>query len=195
MLASGADARRVRVIGFWYRVLAGTVDLVLLVPLLMLFAAVTAAAGGREMRSVSEIGPSYLVELALEGGVGGMAALWMAALVGLLYFVVFHALRGQTLGERLLGIRVIDEWGETPSLPRVLLRTVAGVVSLAGGCLGFLWIAFDREKRGLHDWVAGTYVVRARMTRDGSEGSDKAAAETMAFKETVGESAAAEGTR
>jgi uncharacterized RDD family membrane protein YckC len=27
--------------------------------------------------------------------------------------------------------------------------------------LGFLWIGFDREKRGLHDWLADTYVVRA----------------------------------
>jgi uncharacterized RDD family membrane protein YckC len=26
--------------------------------------------------------------------------------------------------------------------------------------LGFLWIGFDSEKRGLHDWIAGTYVVR-----------------------------------
>ena len=28
--------------------------------------------------------------------------------------------------------------------------------------LGFAWIGFDREKRGLHDWLAGTYVVRGR---------------------------------
>jgi uncharacterized RDD family membrane protein YckC len=26
--------------------------------------------------------------------------------------------------------------------------------------LGYLWIAFDAEKRGLHDWIAGTYVIR-----------------------------------
>jgi len=25
-----------------------------------------------------------------------------------------------------------------------------------------LWIGFDREKRALHDWVAGTYVVLAQ---------------------------------
>jgi uncharacterized RDD family membrane protein YckC len=24
-----------------------------------------------------------------------------------------------------------------------------------------LWIGFDREKRGLHDWIADTYVVKA----------------------------------
>jgi uncharacterized RDD family membrane protein YckC len=26
--------------------------------------------------------------------------------------------------------------------------------------LGFLWIGFDSEKRGLQDWVSGTYVVK-----------------------------------
>jgi uncharacterized RDD family membrane protein YckC len=27
--------------------------------------------------------------------------------------------------------------------------------------LGFLWVGFDSEKRGLHDWIAGTYVIKA----------------------------------
>ena len=35
---------------------------------------------------------------------------------------------------------------------------LAGVVTLF---LGFLWVGFDSEKRGLHDWIAGTYVIRA----------------------------------
>jgi uncharacterized RDD family membrane protein YckC len=34
----------------------------------------------------------------------------------------------------------------------------AGAVTLG---LGFLWIGFDSEKRGLHDWLSGTYVVKA----------------------------------
>ena len=35
---------------------------------------------------------------------------------------------------------------------------LAGVATLF---LGFLWMGFDSEKRGLHDWIAGTYVIRA----------------------------------
>ena len=34
------------------------------------------------------------------------------------------------------------------------------VLGLAIAVLGFLWIAFDSEKRGWHDWLAGTYVVK-----------------------------------
>ena len=36
---------------------------------------------------------------------------------------------------------------------------MAGLATLG---LGFLWIAFDSEKRGLHDWLSGTYVVKER---------------------------------
>ena len=35
------------------------------------------------------------------------------------------------------------------------------VGSVATLGLGFFWIGFDSEKRGLHDWLAGTYVVKA----------------------------------
>jgi hypothetical protein len=34
---------------------------------------------------------------------------------------------------------------------------LAGIATLF---LGFLWIGFDHEKRGLQDWIAGTYVIR-----------------------------------
>ena len=37
------------------------------------------------------------------------------------------------------------------------LDHLLGVATLG---LGFIWIAFDSEKRGLHDWLAGTYVVK-----------------------------------
>ena len=58
------------------------------------------------------------------------------------------------------------------AIPAALILTVAKaafptlrpglLVSLALFCGWYLWIAFSREKRGLHDLLAGTYVVRAR---------------------------------
>ena len=65
-------------------------------------------------------------------------------------------------GKRLLGLMVIDVYGERPGLARTLLRTSGYLVSAALFSLGFLWIGFDRERRALHDWLAGTYVVLAR---------------------------------
>ena len=58
-------------------------------------------------------------------------------------------------------VTVIDAYGERPSMARALVRTLAltAVVGAAGARL--LWIGFDREKRGLHDWLADTYVVKA----------------------------------
>jgi uncharacterized RDD family membrane protein YckC len=146
----------------WRRALAGVLDGVVLLPTMALFAAVTATVGGRPLHGLGELGPNYAIELLLDGGGAGLAALGMAALVAFLYFFVFHATRGQTPGQRAAGVRVIDVWGERPSPLRTALRTAGYFVSLAGCSLGLLWIGFDREKRGLHDWLAGTYVVRTR---------------------------------
>ena len=77
-----------------------------------------------------------------------------------LYQFVFQATVGQTLGMRLLKLRVVDVYGEPPSYPRAGLRTAAYLASAATLFLGFWWIGFDAEKRGLHDWIAGTYVIR-----------------------------------
>ena len=81
--------------------------------------------------------------------------------VTVIYLYVFQATLGQTIGMRVLKLRVIDVFGERPSMGRVALRTAGYLAGLATLSLGFLWIGFDAEKRGLHDWIAGTYVIRA----------------------------------
>ncbi len=156
------EGARYRVAGFWRRAAAGAVDALLLAPLVLLFGGATLAAGGHPLPRASELGLGYAVDLALAGGANGLAALVMAAIVVALYFFIFHWLRGQTPGKRLLRVRVIDVYGERPAAARALVRTAAYLPSVALFSLGFVWIGFDREKRGLHDWMAGTYVVVAR---------------------------------
>jgi uncharacterized RDD family membrane protein YckC len=71
----------------------------------------------------------------------------------LLVELFFDALYGQTIGKRLLGIRVIRADGDgLGSLPWLLLRTVL---------LGMLVpaVVWDRDRRGLHDKAAGVVVV------------------------------------
>ncbi len=71
----------------------------------------------------------------------------------LLVEVVFDALFGQTVGKRLLGIRVIRADGRgLGSVPWLLLRAVL---------LGMLVpaVVWDRDRRGLHDKAAGVVVV------------------------------------
>lgn len=89
---------------------------------------------------------------------GGPAFLWF--LVGLAYFVVLEAQYGQTLGKRLVGIRVATEDGGPidyrASLVRNLLRIVDGLFFyLVGAVLIFV---SDREQR-LGDRIGDTVVV------------------------------------
>jgi uncharacterized RDD family membrane protein YckC len=71
----------------------------------------------------------------------------------LLVELIFDVLYGQTIGKRLLGIRVIRVDGDgLGSFPWLLLRAVL---------LGMLVpaVVWDRDRRGLHDKAAGVVVV------------------------------------
>jgi uncharacterized RDD family membrane protein YckC len=84
----------------------------------------------------------------------------MFAAIGLVYLLVFHIALGRTLGMRLLRLRVIDVYGDRPSPARCVARCAGYLAGVATLFLGFLWMGFDSEKRGLQDWIAGTYVIR-----------------------------------
>ena len=85
------------------------------------------------------------------------------ALIGLatIYFVVFHGMEGKTVGKWLLGLRVVGVDQRPISYRRALLRWI-GTIGLGGASFGlaFLWILWQREKRGWHDFLARTWVVR-----------------------------------
>ena len=100
------------------------------------------------------------------------AVLWVSGSYGLatvstylpsaLYGVLFIAFRGQTPGKMLLHVRVVNEYGAVPGFWRAALRETLGkwVSALAVG-YGFLSVAWNGKKRGWHDIVAGTYVIKA----------------------------------
>lgn len=77
------------------------------------------------------------------------------------YFVVFHGMEGQTIGKWLLGLRLVGVDRRPVSYRRALLRWF-GTLALGGASLGlaFLWILWQREKRGWHDLLARTWVIR-----------------------------------
>jgi uncharacterized RDD family membrane protein YckC len=86
-------------------------------------------------------------------------------LVGILYYWFFTGLRGQTPGKMAVGIKVIDAQGNRPGLGIAALREVLGkLISTIVLCLGFLWIAWGKEKQGWHDRIASTHVVKAVKT-------------------------------
>lgn len=71
--------------------------------------------------------------------------------------VVLTALTGQSIGMRLLGLRVLRL-----SAPDGLPGFLPAVVRTALLMLVVPVLVFDRDGRGLHDRAAGTVVVRAR---------------------------------
>jgi uncharacterized RDD family membrane protein YckC len=82
-----------------------------------------------------------------------------------LYLGLFWMLTGRTPGQRLLELRVIDAQGRTPSPLRVGVRLLGLALGLIPVGLGWLWTAFDLERRAWHDHLARTYVVRDAPSR------------------------------
>jgi uncharacterized RDD family membrane protein YckC len=76
-----------------------------------------------------------------------------------IYFVMFHGMEGKTIGKWMLGLRVVGIEERTITYRQALLRWV-GMVGFAPILLGFLWVIWSREKRGWHDLLARTWVIR-----------------------------------
>ncbi len=91
----------------------------------------------------------------------------IAVTMNLFYFTYFHSVTGQTVGKRILGLRVITNAGEPLKARQAFLRWVGYLVSAAFFYLGFIWIAFDSRKQGWHDKIAGTLVVRVDLHPEG----------------------------
>lgn len=125
-------------------------------------AAATAYLAGAlaELRLPERSGTEFWLDLALSFDPAVAGALGIALAVFALYILVFVGAAAQTPGLRAVGARVIDVYGDPPSPARALARIGGFLASLATLGLGLIWAAFDREKRGLPDWVAGTFVVK-----------------------------------
>jgi uncharacterized RDD family membrane protein YckC len=155
-------APSVRVAGFWRRALAGAVDGLILAVLFVVLDVMVSVILRHPLPRLAQLGPDYILDVAANGDALAIVGLFILAVLTFLYFFIFHALRGQTPGKRLMHLRVIDGYGRRPSLGRALARTAAYLPSALLLALGFVWIGFDREKRGLHDWLADTYVIRGQ---------------------------------
>ncbi len=91
------------------------------------------------------------------------AASGLQTLLGVVYFCYFWSSygKGQTLGMRALNIKVIKTDGSQLDLVSAFIRYIGLVVSIACLFIGVIWAAFDGQKQGWHDKIAGTYVVKA----------------------------------
>ncbi len=144
----------VRYAGFFVRVIAFLVDSIVLIA----FGIPLAAAGWLGMRAgalaLGQPPPSEVDE--------AMLTLLVAAWFGMatIYFTVLHRRFGQTIGKSLLRLRVQTLGAERIGTFRSLVRALGYAISSSFFGFGFLLVALTPRKRGWHDFLAGTCVVR-----------------------------------
>ena len=138
--------------GFWIRLVAYLLDWIAIILLAPVIGAVIIVADPTGvLHRESTINPDFGFFVRISIPI--MAAAYNAAFVGLF---------GWTPGKLLVGIRVVDEFGNKPGWGRALGReTIGRLLSALFFAFGHLWVAWDKEKRGWHDKIGGTYVVKA----------------------------------
>ena len=96
-------------------------------------------------------------------GAGGGSGLGLVISFG--YYTYFHGSTGQTPGDAVMSIRVVDfrdGTGAPIGYGRALGRALMSIVSAVVLLLGYLWMLWDSEKQTWHDKVVGSVVVPAR---------------------------------
>ncbi|MEK7526168.1 MAG: RDD family protein [Patescibacteria group bacterium] len=83
-------------------------------------------------------------------------------IVGWGYLIYFTTTTGQTLGKKVMKIKVVRlSDGKTLDYLGAFLREVVGrfISGIVLG-LGYLWVIGDAKKQGWHDKIAGTVVIK-----------------------------------
>jgi uncharacterized RDD family membrane protein YckC len=127
--------------------------------ILVIFAAIIALPLGLRaaLFSLPVRGPAGLMRGAVLAPLGALNfLLW------LLYFTYLESSSGQTLGKRIMGIKVVKESGEqlTPidAFIRTIFRIVDGFVLYL---IGFILVLVTEKKQRLGDMAVGSIVVKA----------------------------------
>jgi uncharacterized RDD family membrane protein YckC len=85
----------------------------------------------------------------------------VSTIVGWLYFALMESsARQATFGKSLMNLAVTDEQGQRISFLRATGRHFAKIISAIILFIGFIMVAFDSRKQGLHDKLASTLVVQ-----------------------------------
>jgi uncharacterized RDD family membrane protein YckC len=142
--------------GFWIRLVSYIIDaLILAVPMTLIrilvyglfgipFANTFTGDAAFVMQNQGVIALTNLIQLA----------------VALAYYAWFTVNKGATPGKLVLGLRVVGEDCMTIGWGRAIGRYFAYVVSFCAVLVGFIMVGVHPKKRGLHDLICGTYVVK-----------------------------------
>lgn len=143
--------------GFWIRLAAWVVDLACLflaTNALTFVVLTTIYLGGQLGGEIND----QIIALA------GYSSAAIVMLSGVVYFTIFIGSCGQTPGKMLFRLKVVRVDAQEMTYGRALLRSLYWMLSLLLFSIGFLMIALTRQKRGLHDMLAGTSVIRLQRS-------------------------------
>ena len=137
------DQWSVHYVGFWLRFVAFFIDIIVL---LILYGAIFGSIYGWDTFSIDG-GARYEVH----------APWWLWPV----YCLTFWLWKSSTPGKLIFSARIVDvDTLERPKVWQYVVRFLGYFVSIYVLGLGCLWIAFNEKKRGWHDLMAKTVVVR-----------------------------------
>jgi uncharacterized RDD family membrane protein YckC len=142
---SVAAPRAVRPAGFWIRAGAFVLDAVVVMLAQRTTSLIAAGVWGRDVEDA--------------GAFDALLGLF-TLLFTLLYTTVLYPLTGQTIGKMIVGVRVVGVEGELLTSGAAFLRWIAWFASAVPFMLGFVMAGLRRDKRALHDLIAGSRVER-----------------------------------
>ena len=143
---------------------AAIIDTIIVgVPLLIVFFVVEGSTISSYANCLNSAAATGALVITCQGAF--ISAIGLFELIGLAvelaYFVILWSKVGGTLGQRMLGLHVVDAaTGRNIGIGRAIGRFVGYVIAGAALDIGLIWVAFDPRKQGWHDKIASTFVVR-----------------------------------
>jgi len=147
--------------GFWIRLLAHFIDHIILgaiaAPLFFILVLPAILRVINEAERNREPSPELIVAI-----VSSVFVYIMLAFVGQwLYEALLTSSSWQgTVGKRVLQLKVTDEFGNRIGFGRATGRFFAKILSSMFFCIGFIMVGLTDRKRGLHDMLAATLVMK-----------------------------------
>ncbi len=134
--------------GFFIRFIAYMIDSVLLTIAIGIIGAI-ALAGNLALMN------NQTVVLAIS-----LLSMVIMLIVYIGYFIYFYGTSGQTLGKKMLNIKVVSTDGTPLTYKKGLLRVIGYIIASIPIYIGFIWMLFDENKQNWEDKIANTYVVK-----------------------------------
>ena len=102
---------------------------------------------------------AFIIGLVIGLDVNGRNSL--TTLLGAVYFTYLHGTTGQSLGQKVVSIKLVDEsTGGGIDFVRAFIRWLVSIVSGIVILLGYLWMLWDPKNQTWHDKAARTLVVK-----------------------------------